>query len=496
MRQHQQIAAPSSATPGRMVLRRACACGTRTASDQGVCPECQRKRLQPKLVVGGAHDQAEREADRVAATVMQGFGSSAGDTSGIMPNVQRASTEPSTSGPEPAAPPIVDRVLAGSGQPLHPGAQRFFEARFGRDFGSVRVHTDAEAASSARAVDAHAYTVGNHLVFGASRYAPETAAGQYLLAHELTHVVQQGAALRRDSISPPIDVEEQEEDAQPVQRLRRHVAITGLDEAGPGADLTGERENEMYRLSERDKKLAECKKAAGPDPALCNPASPLSWSSFGGTPPDKAALSAKTFSTVESVEVPSQKCEETITGYASGPTKRFQGVFAADKSWVKPEFRDSGDPTKNGSVAAIAKCESGLAALAAAGRVGGFKDLDSRSDPRCPAAVRARGDHATTKEECTTILGKDFNDAKTAESMRLLNHEQNHLALTCAVAKKGNDLLGAGERFDKVDAKIHAKRRAVEVQYDNDSHHGCDAAQQAAWETKITGGLPDLKLLP
>jgi hypothetical protein len=68
------------------------------------------------------------------------------------------------------------------------------ESRFGHDFGAVRIHSDDRAAASAAAADAHAYTVGGDIVFGHGRYAPETRAGRLLLAHELTHVVQQGAA--------------------------------------------------------------------------------------------------------------------------------------------------------------------------------------------------------------------------------------------------------------------------------------------------------------
>jgi hypothetical protein len=70
-------------------------------------------------------------------------------------------------------------------------ARAFLEPRFGYDFGQVRVHTDENAAESARSVNAHAYTVGNHIVFGQGQYAPHTSAGQHLLAHELTHVLQQ-----------------------------------------------------------------------------------------------------------------------------------------------------------------------------------------------------------------------------------------------------------------------------------------------------------------
>ena len=71
-------------------------------------------------------------------------------------------------------------------------ARSYFEPRFGHDFSQVRVHADAEATSAARAVQARAYTFGRNIVFGDGEYAPETPAGRRLLAHELTHVVQQG----------------------------------------------------------------------------------------------------------------------------------------------------------------------------------------------------------------------------------------------------------------------------------------------------------------
>jgi hypothetical protein len=92
------------------------------------------------------------------------------------------------------APPLVNRVLRGPGQPLQDRARSFMEARFAHSFGNVRVHTDAEAARSARAVGAAAYTVGRNVVFNHGRYAPEAANGRRLLAHELTHVVQQRGA--------------------------------------------------------------------------------------------------------------------------------------------------------------------------------------------------------------------------------------------------------------------------------------------------------------
>jgi len=80
----------------------------------------------------------------------------------------------------------------GPGQPLDSSTRAFFEPRFGTDFSQVRVHTGSQAEASARAVNALAYTVGRDVVFGTGHYAPGTPGGQRLLAHELTHVLQQG----------------------------------------------------------------------------------------------------------------------------------------------------------------------------------------------------------------------------------------------------------------------------------------------------------------
>jgi hypothetical protein len=102
------------------------------------------------------------------------------------------------------APALVNAVIARPGRPLDPDSQRFFSERFGHDFSQVRLHADQEAATSAQAVDAHAYAVGNHVVFGAGRYAPETPGGQYLLAHELAHTLQQGDL--RDRPSAPLGI--------------------------------------------------------------------------------------------------------------------------------------------------------------------------------------------------------------------------------------------------------------------------------------------------
>ena len=140
--------------------------------------------FQPKLVVGQVGDPLEREADRVADQVM---------AKNIRPAVQSAPlpTQRFSGQPGGSAPPSVEHALASPGRPLEPALRHDFEQRFGHDFSRVRVHSGGSSATSARDIDADAYTSGYDIVVGSGRFAPETLAGRRLLAHELTHVVQQ-----------------------------------------------------------------------------------------------------------------------------------------------------------------------------------------------------------------------------------------------------------------------------------------------------------------
>src|SRR5437667_6010882 len=87
--------------------------------------------------------------------------------------------------------PVKDVVGAGGGTPLDGETRGFMESRLGADFSDVRVHTDARASESAQSVQAQAYAVGTDVVFQSGKYAPESDSGKRMLAHELTHVVQQ-----------------------------------------------------------------------------------------------------------------------------------------------------------------------------------------------------------------------------------------------------------------------------------------------------------------
>src|SRR5262249_39956926 len=125
------------------------------------------------LTVSSPTDAHEREAERRAARVL----------SGGSEGLRRESP-----GPETPVIPQAHDVPGSPGWPLEPSTRTFMEARFGHDFGRVRVHADTAAAEAASAVQAAAYTVGRDIVFGAGRYAPETASRRALLAHQLAHV--------------------------------------------------------------------------------------------------------------------------------------------------------------------------------------------------------------------------------------------------------------------------------------------------------------------
>jgi uncharacterized protein DUF4157 len=152
-------------------VHRKCSCGS-TGSGAGECPECKSQ---------------------------DGVG------------VDRAAAGSKASGPVPS---IVNQVLRSSGQPIDASMRTSMEDRFGYDFGAVRFHTDATAAQSAAAVSALAYTVGRHVVFGASQYSPGSDEGRRLIAHELAHVVQQGGGddVSPQTVSDPADASEHQAD--------------------------------------------------------------------------------------------------------------------------------------------------------------------------------------------------------------------------------------------------------------------------------------------
>ena len=146
---------------------------------------------------GKPGDSFEHEADRAADTVIKGgnpsptfsiatIGSPTPDNTDSLPQ-----NNPGTSGYRERATRQISSVLSSPGKPLETGTRDYMESRFNRDFGHIRIHTNASASASAHAIGSAAYTSRNHVVFAGGQYQPETQRGRHLLAHELSHTVQQ-----------------------------------------------------------------------------------------------------------------------------------------------------------------------------------------------------------------------------------------------------------------------------------------------------------------
>ncbi len=168
--------------------------------DRGLAAAPMSSRVQTKLTVAAPGDAHEQEADHVADKVMST------DTivaSGAPPPQQQVAPRMPRLDNETleAAPPALRVVLTSPGSPMDPATQARMELAIGTtrsgalvDFSSVRIHTDSAAATSARHLGARAYAVGPHVAFARGQFAPGTGHGDHLIAHELAHVLQQGAS--------------------------------------------------------------------------------------------------------------------------------------------------------------------------------------------------------------------------------------------------------------------------------------------------------------
>nr|WP_320010955.1 DUF4157 domain-containing protein [uncultured Desulfobulbus sp.] len=176
--------------------------------------------VRPKLKLGGAQDEAERQADRVASELLKPQGPSLAipPSFASSPVAENRSALRSILGPHESQHELQQpaeeeqllsdtlerevRTLQGSGHPLPPPVREDMERRLGMDLGSVRIHTDANAARLNHILHAHAFTVGEHIAFNRSCFQPETASGRFLLAHELAHVAQNRGELSEHAALP------------------------------------------------------------------------------------------------------------------------------------------------------------------------------------------------------------------------------------------------------------------------------------------------------
>jgi hypothetical protein len=153
-------------------------------------------QIQAKLNVSQPGDAYEQEADRIADTVVSGS---------TVGNVQINKITPVQKKGEPSDISVPSSVeskinsLKGNGAPLNRGLKEFFEPRFGVDLDKVRIHNDSQANRLSQAIHARAFTHGNDIAFAQGEYKPATIEGKTLIAHEITHVVQQSGDINRNT---------------------------------------------------------------------------------------------------------------------------------------------------------------------------------------------------------------------------------------------------------------------------------------------------------
>lgn len=190
----------------------------------GACHACP-FRVRAKLIVGRTDDVYEREADHVANEII-----TVSNPESIV--VARESTAQDIpiqrlGGSLDVLPEIEETLRVQRGEPLSDSVRAFFEQRFCRDFSNVRVHTNTHAGQAADMVNAQAFTIGRDIFFGTDRYTPLTTEGSRLLAHELTHVIQQT----------------NHNDTPPMQRRVRDTNVscltTGLHGGVPAGNISG-----------------------------------------------------------------------------------------------------------------------------------------------------------------------------------------------------------------------------------------------------------------
>ncbi|MBD3884272.1 DUF4157 domain-containing protein [Phormidium tenue FACHB-886] len=455
--------------------------------------------LQAKLTVSQPNDPAEQEADRMADQVvrMQVPHSSQEIGRSLQTSVQRKcatceteerQTQQQAESDQPTA--QVQRVVQSGGQPLDADTQAFMKPRFGFDFSQVRIHADEQASQSAEAVNAQAYTLGNHIVFRSGQYAPETEAGKRLLAHELTHVVQQQSGNKEvQRVCAACEEERimrQEDGEQPAASPGLDLSPKDGIEPGPAQIETSSLDIDLAALLSASSASAanlDTSSATPEDTAMgtaakssCVPNRALSWADFKGSP--SGSFSAETAYDIKL---------QVANGTAS-----IAAIFNSSKSWVKSEYKNPSSLTDTRCDKAISSCEDWFAENSS-GTWGPLK----KDVTKCAASVAYSASAiANSKSECSSVVGAECTRVAGLESTRLLSHEQTHFDIGCVIADKGTAALIAAPSGDQQNV-LNRVKRAVKDQnkkYDDDTKHGCDSSAQSRWQSDVNSGLGSIKI--
>ncbi len=413
--------------------------------------------FQPKLTINQPGDSFEQEADTMANKVIQdhiGFPKKDFFKPAISTiqrkcdhceqeeDLQRKESSDEKSIPSEQTENYIGS-LNGAGRSLTHNERSFFEPKFGYDFSNVRIHADSKANESAKSLHALAYTHGNNIIFGNEQYKPETTSGKKLLAHELTHVVQQQGSISR--FIQKADIEYRiltwADFQAPVPAKNPFDAETASDIKYP--DLT------TIKASITEKQLDEVCDTKGP-------------------PPQK-----------------SKKVEATIGMDSTGI--HVTSFFSQEKSWVKPLFKDEAEmikfcKTDTQTLGFIKACTDSFAKAPAdaakackpnfdqcnknvkEGKTTIDGDVEIKDAAGCTkmfedckkaqiaaATYKSGGGTEITKStDCAPVFQAECLESRKKAGVDLLSHEQGHFDITDVIAKKlESDLKGLIDGYAK-----------------------------------------------
>ena len=486
--QHKAMSEPSFMPVPAGLLQRQCACGQHTGG--GECEECRKK--------------SEGALQRAA--------------------ISAASTN--------TPPPIVHDVLSSPGQPLDTETRAFMESRFGHDFSQVRVHTDERAAESAQSVNALAYTVGENVVFGNGQYTPTTIKGKQLLAHELTHVVQQVGSntlqrqVNEEEIPPSISTEAA---ISPVPAPEKPA----LPSNEPGEASSSQDEEDTEVALDPIESLPEFT-------YLSEDVAPQETNEEGTAIAAMSAASTPTASTPHILppDHPSEREAETVShaiisnsAMGSIPVidRTRPGFLQRQFSWDDRNALNwadfKGNAPKDSPFDAATSSKLDLPNLA--------PKRDAQSNPQKPCKFGKKDDTeftATVKIDPANVNIRALMYPSESwvkagkKSGNLLAHEQGHFDITHVIAGKAKtaiinwlsthaaqatkcgknsalnaatkawNAMKANDAIQAIWAKAGALLNQAQSDYDNDTNHGRNAAQQKAWLTDIASGLKKYNL--
>ena len=388
------------------LLQRECSCGG-SGDSNGECQACKEKKLQRK--VSGAAEM--------------GY-----------------------------APAIVHDVLRSPGTPLDNATRSFFEPRFGVDFSNVRIHSDARAAESARSVGALAYTVGDDVVFGSGQYAPHSATGGKLLAHELTHVAQQGDMLPT---------------AQPRRIGRNRDSFESEADKKTGAAGLAFLSNSARKTPfERLRSPSVQRYASG------------EHAKFGETGDALKDLAPKAWAyKVKAGEMPSQLArrfqitEEELRAANpnkwrnwpsnADPTKKVEGFNAGEKILVPPTLNDAiKEALKTKELALVV---NGVTLEYGQGiSMGDFYETPEQMLAAPPAELQKLSELIEKEKGGGSVSTKEWQDATGGRYLKLAEKNESHFAPSNPVLApySGKSLVNHKEEWEKIHTKALNKSRA------------------------------------